>query len=295
MKSSYRLPVLVIMALHAHGAFGQVSPTPGAPAAGMRSDVGAVEGRVFNAGTGAALGKARVIVEATRQEALTDDSGAFRLVGVPAGAARLTVSYLGLSTQTVIVHVPPNGVAQREIELTRSATQGEIVQLQKFSVVADREMSAQAVAMNEQRQAPNLKSVVALDEYGDQGNESIMSFTRFLPGVSIADDAAGAGSVSLRGFPSTNTVVQFDGADFASSRTPNARGVVLIEVPMSNVSRVEVTKVPTPDMAASGLGGSINLISKTDSKRANPSSPTRPRCSSTTAPASPLTPARATT
>lgn len=30
---------------------------------------------------------------------------------------------------------------------------------------------------------------------------------------------------------------------------------------MSNISRVEVTKVPTPDMAASGLGGSINIIS----------------------------------
>ncbi|MSU50309.1 MAG: TonB-dependent receptor [Opitutus sp.] len=263
MKSSHRLPVLVIMALHAHGAFGQVSPTLGAPAAGMRSDVGAIEGRVFNAGTGAALGKARVIVEAARQEALTDDGGKFRLVGVPAGAARLTVSYLGLSTQTVTVQVPANGVTQREIELTRSAAEGEVVQLQKFSVVADREMSAQAVAMNEQRQAPNIKNVVALDEYGDQGDESIMSFTRFLPGVSIADDAPGAGSVSLRGFPSDNTVVQFDGADFSSSRTPNSRGIVLIEVPMSNVSRVEVTKVPTPDMPSSGLGGSINLISKT--------------------------------
>ncbi len=31
---------------------------------------------------------------------------------------------------------------------------------------------------------------------------------------------------------------------------------------MNNVSRVEITKVPTPDMPASGLGGSINLISR---------------------------------
>jgi outer membrane receptor for ferrienterochelin and colicin len=89
-------------------------------------------------------------------------------------------------------------------------------------VVADREMSAQAIAMNEQRHAPNIKSVVAIDEYGDQGDETIMNFLRFLPGVAIADDAPGAGSVSLRGFPSDNTVVQLDGGDFSSARTANS-------------------------------------------------------------------------
>ena len=267
MNSSDRLFALAAFALLAFAAPAQIPQSPAGPGVGLHADVGVIEGRVFQAGTGAALGRARVVVEGTSQETLTDDRGSFRLAGVPAGNAKLNVSYLGLSSRSITVRVPPDGVVQSEIELTRGlasprATDSEIVQLKEFNVVADREMSAQAVAMNEQRQAPNLKNVVALDEYGDQGNESIMSFTRFLPGVSIADDAAGAGSVSLRGFPSTNTVVQFDGADFASSRTPNARGVVLIEVPMSNVSRVEVTKVPTPDMAASGLGGSINLISK---------------------------------
>ncbi|MSU49322.1 MAG: TonB-dependent receptor [Opitutus sp.] len=247
-----------------------------APAATVHATAtGTIEGRVFHAATGVALGKARVAIEGTGHETITDDSGSFRLPGVPAGDVRLHVSYLGLSPQTVTVSVPPGGVIQREFELVRGATRpgatDEVVKLQEFNVVADREMSAQAVAMNEQRQAPNLKSVVARDEFGDQGDESIMNFMRFLPGLSIADDAPGAGSVSLRGFPDTNTVVQFDGGDFASSRTANSRVVVLIEVPMSNVSRVEVTKVPTPDMPAAGLGGSINLISKTGFETKRPS------------------------
>jgi outer membrane receptor protein involved in Fe transport len=48
----------------------------------------------------------------------------------------------------------------------------------------------------------------------------------------------------------------------ATSFGGNSRSLDLREMPMNNVSRVEVTKVPTPDMSASGLGGSINLISR---------------------------------
>jgi len=112
--------------------------------------------------------------------------------------------------------------------------------------------------------------VVAIDEFGDKGTETVMNFLQFVPGVAVADDAVAAGSISLRGFPDTQSVVQIDGSNFSSSRTANTRVVVLIEVPMANISRVELTKVPTPDMPASGLGGSINLISKTGSEVQRP-------------------------
>jgi TonB-dependent receptor len=237
-----------------------------APAATAQAESGMIEGRVFNAGTGGALARARVTVEGTQLETFTDETGSFRLVGVPSGEARIAVSYIGMNAQTAAVTVAPGLVVRREFELTRGAEAarpgGEVVRLQEFNVVADREMSAQAVAMNEQRYAANIKNVVALDEYGDQGEENVLSFLRFLPGVSIADDAPTAGSVSMRGFPGNNTDLTVDGAEFASSRTSGTRTTVLVEVPLANISRIEVTKVPTPDMPASGLGGSINLISK---------------------------------
>jgi len=80
------------------------------------------------------------------------------LTNVPAGPARISAIYLGLNRQTVTVNVTPGGVAQREFQLTRGVerpqVEGEIVRLQEFNVVADREMSAQAIAINEQRLAP---------------------------------------------------------------------------------------------------------------------------------------------
>lgn len=243
-----------------------VSAAAQTPAMTAPAGSGVIEGRVFNAGTGNALARARVTVEGTGVEAFTDDTGSYRLVGVPTGEARIAVSYIGMNAQTAAVTVAPGAVVRREFELTRGTdgakAGGDVVQLQEFNVVADREMSAQAVAMNEQRYAPNIKNVVALDEYGEQGEENVLSFLRFLPGVSIADDAPTAGSVSMRGFPGNNTDLTVDGAEFASARTGGTRTTVLVEVPLSNISRIEVTKVPTPDMPASGLGGSINLISK---------------------------------
>lgn len=226
---------------------------------------GTISGRVFNAATGEALGKARVTVVATQIEAITDQSGDYRLAGVPVGETRIQATYLGLIAQAATVSVRAGGTAVHEFELTLpggAGPGGEVVRLKEFNVVADREMSAQAVAMNEQRHAPNLKNVVALGEYGDQTDENIFNFMRFIPGVAIQDDAPGAGSVSVRGFSANNTGVMMDGGEYSSARDGDGRTTVLVEVPMANVTRVEVTKVPTPDMPATGLGGSINLITK---------------------------------
>ena len=227
---------------------------------------GTIEGRVFNAATGAALANVRVAVEGSSRDTLTDDGGLFRLTDVPVGRIRISARYLGLDSQTIVVEVPAGGRVQREIELKppaalRTGDKEEVIQMQRFTVVVDREMSAQAVAMNEQRNAPNLKNVVAIEEFGDRGGENIGEFLQLLPGVSIVTTGIEPDNVSLRGLPSNGTGLTIDGGAVASSR--DARVPTLRAVPMANVSRVEVTKVPTPDMPANGLGGSINLITKT--------------------------------
>jgi TonB-dependent receptor len=232
-----------------------------------QSPTATIEGRVFNAATGSALRNARIAVDGTARETLTDDTGAYRLGGLPAGEVRLSVSYLGFRREMVAVAVPPGGVVTRDVELRladalRPAVADETVRMAEFTVTADREMSAQAMSMNEQRYAPNLKSVVAIDEYGDRGDENIGEFLRFLPSVALNDSGAVPNELVIRGFPSYNSSIMVDGAGLVGARSGATRALSLLEVPTGNVSRVEVTKVPTPDMPASGLGGSVNIISK---------------------------------
>lgn len=227
---------------------------------------GAFAGRVFNVATGDALMNARVALPGQGREAITDETGRFRLAGLPSGPLDVRVSYVGMEMQTTTVHLIGGTTVHRDFELrlerTGYAIPEESVRLDAFRVVEDREMSAQAIAVNEQRHAPNLKNVVAIDEFGVRGDENIGEFLRFLPGVTVEDSGHTAIEVSLRGLPSNTTAFQVDGAELAASRGGESRSTQLVDVPTGNLSRVEVTKVSTPDMSASGLGGSINLISK---------------------------------
>lgn len=121
---------------------------------------GVLEGRVFNATGGVALRNAVVSIEGLERRAVTDDGGAYRLPGVPAGRVRVEVSYLGFAAQTATLEIPPGTAVTRDFELRPRAGE-QPVRLGEFTVVADREMSAQAVSLNERRLAPNLINVVA--------------------------------------------------------------------------------------------------------------------------------------
>lgn len=174
-----------------------------APALHAQVSTGVIEGRVFNAATGNALVNARITLVGTNRETVTDESGSYRLAGVPAGTTDLRVLYLGMEAQTTTVQVPGNGTITREFELRLdrgsqpSRAADNIVELDVFRVVVDREMSAQAIAMNEQRLSPNIKNVVAIDEFGDRGNENIGEFLLFLPGVSIETSGSEPTTVSF--------------------------------------------------------------------------------------------------
>lgn len=231
---------------------------------------GTLEGTVSNQASGLPIGRAKVLIRGTAQEILTDDEGNFRFREIPAKALELEVSYLGFVSQIAMVTVPPGGVIAQNFQLSREGrdkrnVEGETVVLETFQVVADQTMSGQAVAMNEQRHAANIKNVVAFDELGDQGQENIGDYVRFLPGVAILDDGENPGRIALGGFPAEMSNIQVDGVDVAGTGigAGSSRTIALQDVPIVNIERVEVSKVPTPDLPATGLGGSMNLIAKT--------------------------------
>jgi Outer membrane receptor proteins, mostly Fe transport len=231
---------------------------------------GDIEGVVYNLTNNLPVGRAKVGIKGTSQTMLTDDEGRFRFADVPAGTVELEVTYFGFDPETVTVFVESGQTAVHDFQLVREgsarsrAGDDEVVQLEAFEVVADSVMTAQAIAMNEQRHAASIKNVIALEDLGDYGTENIGDYIRFMPGVAIIDDGEDAGRLALGGFPAEMTNVQLDSGDVASTGvgTTSGRTLALQEVPMMNVERVEVTKVPTPDMPASGLGGSLNLVTK---------------------------------
>jgi TonB-dependent receptor len=238
---------------------GSSEPPPGT--------TGAIEGRVISGITGSYLPNVRIAIEGSTHEAVTDQNGAYRLSGIPAGEVRVRVAYIGLGEKAELVRVQPGQSVERNFELQRlGAVEGEVVQMADFVVIEDREMTAQALAINEQRNAPNIKNVVSYDEYPHGTSANIADFLQFLPGVGVTYSGYEAAGIQVRGMPDTDVTI--DGNAVTSWGA--GRGNSAYIVPVSNISRIEVTKVPTPDMPATGLGGSVNVISKSGFEKSKP-------------------------
>src|SRR5688572_11279885 len=76
-----------------------------APAVGHAQSTGVVSGRVFNTATKEYIRNAEVRVEGTNLVAYSEDAGYYRLVGVPAGEATVTVTYTGTESATAKLNI----------------------------------------------------------------------------------------------------------------------------------------------------------------------------------------------
>jgi iron complex outermembrane recepter protein len=237
---------------------------------------GSITGRVLNVTNGNYLNNARVTVEGTTLEAFTNEFGEYRLVNVTPGAVTLRANFTGLTSRTASITVAPGQRATQDFDLSRGdiaaqTGQGDAVVLDAFVIASTKEMSGREMALNEQRFAANLKNVVSSDEFGDMAEGNVGEFLKFIPGVTIDYVGADARNISVRGLPSLATPVMVDGAPMASAASSSASRIFELEqVSINNVSRVEVTKSPTPDLPASAVGGAINMVSRSAFERARP-------------------------
>lgn len=227
---------------------------------------GTLTGRVFNQVGNGYVANVRVTVPGTSVVATTDESGTFMLYGVPKGEITIHVDYVGFVApdQKVIVGDGLTRMPDFNLTTAGSATGSgaNLVVLEKITVVADTERSAQAIAMNEQRNSPSLKSVVAMDEYPEGSSGNLGEFLKYVPGLAIVYSANAPLDVSVRGLPGNTTTIMMDGAELPSAFPSGTRGSPLFGTPFSNAERIEVTKMPTPDVPAASLGGSINIVSR---------------------------------
>jgi len=267
------LPTLTYRVLCA--AFMLVALGPPASAAEPRAtsaggETGAITGDVRNEVTDQFLNKAKVSVVGSNQTVFTDSFGVFRLVNVPSGPVELEIFYTELDAARVKVDVPRGGVVHQSIALTSAARYGAnaaSLKLDPFVVSADKETDAQAIATNEQRFSPNIKNVMSTDALGDVLGSSVGEFLKFIPGVTVEYDNADISNVSVRGLGGDKTGVTINGAPGSSAWVAASRAVDLRSMALNDISRIEVTKAPTPATPADALGGSVNFVSKSAFER----------------------------
>ncbi len=212
---------------------------------------GTLTGRVTDAKSRLALSGARVTVSGTGLETFAAQSGDYALVNVPAGARSVVVSYVGYPDATQLVTVAAGGVTAVDIAVGEST-----VRMEKFVIQGSSVGSARAI--NQQRAADTLTNIVAADEIGRFPDQNAAESIQRIPGVALYRDQGEGRFIVVRGIKPDLNTVQLNGVSVATPDRGN-RTLPLDVIPSDALGAIEVAKVATPDKEMDGLGGRVDL------------------------------------
>ncbi len=223
------------------------------PAGALRAaEGGQLTGAVSNTATGNMLEGAKVELPALGLRTLTDNAGSYALGDVPAGTHEVVVTYIGLDAMRTQVTVTAGQRAVRNFDLTTG-----IYQLAAFTVTGEREGGAAAITS--QRNADNLKNIVAMDSFGNLPNMNAAEVAIRLPGVAgnLSDENLVDG-FTIRGIGAGLNTVTMDGSPI-TTQGPFARGGNINNLTGTMFEQLELVKGQTPDKGADSLGATINM------------------------------------
>ena len=216
--------------------------------------VGVVTGKVTDARTGANLKGAKVTIEETGQWTSTNDLGEFRFPGISEGTITITVSYLGYANQSALTEVRGPTTSQ-DFSLRGGSAIEEIV------VFGQR--SARAQALNQERTAPNVTTVISSDLLGEFGGQTISETLRRAPGVSFNRDAlTGDGTnIVIRGLEPDLNAIRFNGIELPDG-SGIGRSANLGNILTESISEVRVSKSLLASQDSAGTGGLVEISTK---------------------------------
>lgn len=213
-------------------------------------------GRVIDSRTQLPLAGARVSIDAAGVETYTDRDGGYNLAGVPAGSQSVAFSYIGYNELVLTVSLVDG--SDGRLDAAFGGEEDE-VNLPEFTIVGS--VVGTARAINQQRASDTLINIVASDDIGRFPDQNAAEALQRVPGVSLYRDQGEGRYVVVRGLNYTYTSVKVNGSSFAGADLGD-RATALDVVPVDALASIEVTKVPTPDMDGEGLGGQVNIKTK---------------------------------
>jgi TonB-dependent receptor len=223
-----------------------------------QSGKGTITGTVKDSGNSALQG-ALVEVLPLGRKVVTDDHGQFRIADVPAGEYTLSVSYVGLAVSNVPVTV------QAGQEVSANAVLQVASQNDQVMVTAER-LQGEAEAINIERTSDNIVQVLPERVITSLPNTNIADAVGRVPSVSLERDEGEGKYVQIRGTEPRLSSVTVNGVNL-----PSVEGVVrnikLDAVPADLVERIEVFKTLSADQDADGIGGTVNLVTRTAGER----------------------------
>src|SRR5438552_528274 len=219
---------------------------------------GGISGSITDTGGGILQG-AQVTVEPGGVNIVSDAQGQFLVNGLAAGTYTVTISYVGFVTSTKSITVAAGQVANADVQLSVSSQNQEVL-------VTAKRASAEAEAVNRERTADNVLQVLPDEVIRSLPNANMADALGRLPRVTIERDEGEGKYVQIRGTEPRLANVTIDGVNTPSPES-GVRQIKLDAIPADIVESVEINKTLQANMDPDGIGGSVNLVTKTAGER----------------------------
>lgn len=214
---------------------------------------GKIAGKVSETTSETPLVGANVILLNTQIGATTDRNGNFTISKVPPGSYQLRVSYLGYQNDTINVTVEASRTTNVNFLLKETAEELEGV------IVYGQLTRGQAKALNEQKNAPNIRNVVSSDQFLQFPDRNAAETVARIPGVSITYDQGEGELVQIRGIGPQYNSLTLNGQRIPAPDPDIGRSVGLDLLNQDLLENIVVTKALTPDIDGDAIGGNVNF------------------------------------
>src|SRR3989441_10200636 len=177
----------------------------------------------------------------------------------PRGVTPFRVPYVSSppATKTVVVTAGQSANADAKLE----------VESQNLEVLVTAERAhGEADAINRERTADNVLQVLPAEVIRSLPNANMADAIGRLPSVTLERDEGEGKYVQIRGTEPRLTNVTLDGINVPSPES-GIRQIKLDTIPANLVESVEINKTLQANQDADGIGGSVNLVTKTAGER----------------------------
>lgn len=187
----------------------------------------------------------------------TDEQGRFFFSGLQPGDYSVSFSYVGFQemTKTVTVNSGPTTTVSLQLQVESN---------NQTVLVTAASASAEVEAVNEERAADNLIQVMPTQTITNLPDRNLGDAISRMASVALTRNEGQDNFVEVRGTEARMNNTTVDGFNMPS-QDPGLREFDFFSVPTGIVDSVQVSKTLQANMDGDGIGGSINLVTKTAS------------------------------
>lgn len=210
-------------------------------------------GKVTDASNTVYFEGAQVSIKELNITTTTARDGSFRFGKLPEGTYTIEISYLGVPKVNKTFTVASGAINEQSFVIGDDTDAIE-------NIIVYGQRASQASAINRQKNANNLMSVVSADTIGQSPDQNAAEALQRLPGISIQRDQGEGRFVAIRGIDPNLNNVTINGVNVPSPEA-GVRSVAMDVIPSELIQSLEVSKTVTPDMDANAVGGSVEVKS----------------------------------